>query len=230
MLKKIYLMAILVVFIPATVLAQVTYDARNRRLSVSSEGSTLREILLDVSQKAGIDVYINPVLNKEIFVDFKDQPLETAIKRIIRPLNHAFVYHGDSIRTIKIFERSESEATAKVLPGNQTLKSSSQPSANVGAGSNTPTLDELKASGMEIRRQNAISQGKLEKFEEKEADREKRRLEREQRRAERRAERKLMREKRRNIVEERKKIRESVAAGEEGNGEPVSVPENLRFH
>ncbi|MEC4676307.1 MAG: hypothetical protein VST72_05225 [Nitrospirota bacterium] len=228
MLKKIYLIAILVVFIPATALSQVTYDARNSRLSVSSEGSTLRELLLDVSQKADIDVYMNPDLNKKIFVDFKDQPLETAIKRIIRPLNHAFVYQGDSIRIIKIFERSESEATAKVLPGNQALKSSSQPSSSTGAGSNGPTLAELKARGLEMRRQNAISQGKLEKFDEKEADREKRRLEREKRRAERRAERKLMREKRRNTVKERKEIRERVASGEEGVEE--QVPEVLRNH
>ncbi len=226
MLRKIYLMAILVVFIPATVMAQVTYDAGNRRLSVSSEGSTLREILLDVSQKTGIDVYMKPALDKEIFIEFKDQPLETAIKRIIRPLNHAFVYHGDFIRTIKIFERSESEATVKVVPGNQTLKSSSTLPADVSAGRSTPAIKELKARGMEIRRQNAISQGKLEKFEEKEADREKRRLEREARRAERRAERKLMREKRRNMVEERKKIRESIAAGEEGAEK--QVPEILR--
>ncbi len=160
--------AILLIFIPVHVFSQATYDAKNKLLSVKSEGRPLKELLSEVSAKAGIDIYISPAVEKKVFADIESQPLEDAIKRMIKPLNNAFVYRGESIETVKVFEESEAEATLKITPGvvtpRVTRSKLTSPSFGQGLDKRMLTREELEAKARE-RRQIAESQGRIDEAE-----------------------------------------------------------------
>jgi hypothetical protein len=157
--------AILLIFMPVNVFSQATYDAESKLLSVKSEGRPLKELLSEVSAKTGIEVYISPAVDKKVFAEIESQPVEDAIKRMIKPLNNAFVYLGESIEAVKIFEKSEAEATLKITPGvvmpRVTRSKLTSPSFGQGLDKRMLTREELEAKARE-RRQTAESQGRID--------------------------------------------------------------------
>jgi hypothetical protein len=114
-LKSFCYTVILFILIPAHAFAQTTYYPGKKHLSVKSEGRLLSEILTEVSAKTGIDFYINPDVDKKIFINIESQPLEKAIKRMIKPLNNAIIFQGDTIVAVKIFVNSYAESTLKIV-------------------------------------------------------------------------------------------------------------------
>jgi hypothetical protein len=203
--KIVFLVVVFLLLIPVTVLCQVTYESKDKLLSVKSEGKLLTEVLSDVSAKTGIEVYMNPANDRKISVDIRRQPIEKALREVVKPLNNAFVYQGKSIKAVKIFEKSEGEATARVLPG--VTPSVSTPGSAAADLKTPPTRDDVLKRLQERRRQIAISQGRLKEFEAKEAAKEKRMKEREKRRSERFKEREKMRAERMAIMRARIKER-----------------------
>jgi len=205
MYKKILFLSILLILIPASAFSQIAYDSKQKLISVKSEGGLLSILLSEVSAKTGIDIYFNPSMDKKVFVNIKNQPVDEAIKKIIKPLNNAFVYQGKLIKTVKIFQKSESEATTKIRPSaSQSIATSTTPSAVRDLTQKAPpTRKELEAQAKERRRKISVSQGKLKEFEEKETIRDGKIAEREAKRVERRDEREKMRADR---EERRKKL------------------------
>jgi len=203
--KIVFLVVVFLLLIPVTVLCQVTYEPKGKLLSVKVEGKLLTEVLSDVSAKTGIEVYMNPANDRKISVDIRRQPIEKALRELVKPLNNAFVYQGKAIKAVKIFEKSEGEATAKVLPGVTPYRSA--PGSAASDLKTPPTRDDVFKRIQERRRQIAISQGRLKEFEAREAAREKHMKEREKRRLERFKEREKMRAERMAIMRARVKER-----------------------
>ncbi len=168
MRKHFCFLAIFLIFIPVNVLSQVTYDPEKKLLSVKSEKIPLSELLSEVSAKTGIDVYISPAVDKKVFADIESQPVENAIRRMIKPLNNAFVYQGESIEAVKIFEKSEAEATLRIAPSVTRSKLTS-PSLGQGLDKRMLPSDELQAKATQRRKQIAETQGREDELEEEKA-------------------------------------------------------------
>lgn len=204
--KKFLFLVVFFILIPLNVFSQVTYDSNKKLLSVKSEGSLLSEIFSEMSAKTGIDVYISPAADRKVFVDIKDEPVQDAIRMMVKPLNYSFIYQGTSIKTVKVFERFKTEATARIAPSGRSRTTTSSSAAqilkNLKEKKQPPTKQDLETLVRERKREVAISRGNLKELEAKEAEKEKRRKEREMKREERRMERERMREE-----------------GEEGTGE-----------
>jgi len=107
------LLAVLIL-LPIITAAQVVYHPDAGTISIQPEGRLLSAILSDISIETGVDIYINPDIDKPIFVKIERQPLETALKRLIRPLNNVLLFEGDTLTAIKIFKESNSESTIKL--------------------------------------------------------------------------------------------------------------------
>lgn len=116
MCKRFAFIAILFILVPLNVFSQVTYDAKNKLITVKSEGRPLGDILSEISTKVSVNFYISPAANKKVFVDIENQPLDTAIKMMIKPLNSAIIFEGDSIVEVKIFENSVAESSLRIIP------------------------------------------------------------------------------------------------------------------
>ncbi len=201
--KFILVLAILLILLPMTALSQIAYDSKQKLLSVKSEGGLLSALLSEVSAKTGIEVYYNPSFDKKVFVNIKNQPVDEVIKAMIKPLNNAFIYEGKSIKAVKIFQKTESEASTKIKPSMSQSIATSPSAAKDLSRKEAPTRKELESSARERRRKQAESQGTLKEFEEKEAQRDKSRKSREMKREERRQEREKMKMER---EEKRKKM------------------------
>jgi hypothetical protein len=130
MMKNIFLTIVLLSFIPSFTFSQAIYDVESRLLSVESGGRLLSEILAEISQETGIEIFINPNVDKKVFAIIQRQQLESAIKRMIKPLNNILIYEGDSIVAVKIFETSYTEATLKIAPIRETIDIPPSPAEN----------------------------------------------------------------------------------------------------
>ena len=178
--------ACLLLIISSTALAQVSYDSGKGLLSVKSDGRLLSAILSEISAAARVNIYMSPASDKKVYVEIEKSPLDIALRRLVRPLNYAFVYSGSKVKDIKVFERSEAEATARIEP-------LAPGRVSGGAVTTKPlTREEAEAAALERRRKIAESQGRLAEFERQEAERAKRS------------------EKIRNIKEQREKERERL--------------------
>lgn len=167
MRKLLCFMAILLICIPASVFSETTYDAKNKLLSVKAEGRPLKKLLSEVSAKTGIDVYVSPAIDKKVFAEIVSEPVEVAIKRMIKPLNNAIIYEGESIKAVKIFEKSEAEATLQIAPG-ITRSVPSSPSYGQGLDKRMLSREELEARARERSKKRAQSQSRIEGDEEEE--------------------------------------------------------------
>lgn len=196
MCRHFCFMAILLIIMPVNVFSQTTYDAESKLLSVKSEGSPLNELLSEVSAKTGIEVYISPAVDKKVFAEIESEPVEVAIKRMIKPLNNAFIYEGESIKAVKIFEKSESEATLQIAPGVTRSKLTS-PSLGQGLDKRMLPREELEARARERRKEIAESQGRIE-----DAEKEKTKEERGSGRGKRRKIGKKKKEEKRELIRE----------------------------
>lgn len=170
MRKCFWFIASLLILIPVDVFCQATYDPKMKLLSIKPEGRLLSEILSEVSAKTGIDIYINPALDKKVFVNIESQPIEKAIKRMIKPLNinNAIIFQGNSIIAVKIFEKSGAEATIKIIPS-VTYSETTSPPIGQGSDKKIQTTSDFE-NMMERKKTTGIAEspGQTEASEERE--------------------------------------------------------------
>ncbi len=112
------------VLIPAIALSQVIYDPNTALVSISPNGRLLSEILTDIAVETGLDIYINPDVDKQVYVDIHQQSLEVSLKKLIRPLNNVMIFQGKKLTAIKIFRDSDAESTLRLTaaPSNRPSK------------------------------------------------------------------------------------------------------------
>lgn len=74
--------------------AHVDYDTATGKLTVKAENAELAEALALVSQKTGVWIRIAPSIEKSITIELTNTPLENALRRLAKGLNHAMFYES----------------------------------------------------------------------------------------------------------------------------------------
>ncbi len=97
--------------------AQVVYDKTSGRLSATYHGAPLRDVLAEISRKTGIAVYIDPAVDKVVFIEKKRRPVDEVLQDIVTPLNSMFIYRGDVVTAVKIYEQTPADAMQRIGAG-----------------------------------------------------------------------------------------------------------------
>ncbi len=71
---------------------QVSYDAGNDRLTVQVEQVSLKAVLSRIALLSGIEVLMDPRVERQVSTVIEGQALEYGIKRLVRGLNSVFLY------------------------------------------------------------------------------------------------------------------------------------------
>ena len=74
--------------------AHVDYDPSTEKLTVKAENVELAEALALVSNKTGVWIRIAPSIAKSITIELTNTPLENALRRLTRGLNHVMFYES----------------------------------------------------------------------------------------------------------------------------------------
>jgi hypothetical protein len=95
---KIVLIALIFVSVPLHTwgagMAHVDYDPSTGKLTVKAENAELADALALVSNKTGVWIQIAPSIEKSITIELTDTPLENALRRLAKGLNHAMFYES----------------------------------------------------------------------------------------------------------------------------------------
>ncbi len=178
-MKRTTLMALILSAATASsVSAQVSYDKTSGRMSATYQGAPLRDVLAEVSRRTGIAVYIDPAVDKVVFIEKKRRPVDEVLKEIVTPLNSMFIYRGDAVTAVKIYEQTPADAMQRIGAGT-TPKPAAEPVQRTAPPVATP----------EVRRGNqtdpiaAMREERIRKTEERRAERKRMRREMIDRRA-----------------------------------------------
>lgn len=74
--------------------AHVDYDPTTGKLTVKAENAELAEALALVSNKTGVWIKIPPSIAKSITIELTNMPLENALRRLAKGLNHVMFYES----------------------------------------------------------------------------------------------------------------------------------------
>lgn len=74
--------------------AHVDYDPNTGKLTVKAENAELAEALALVSNKTGVWIKIPPSIAKSITIELTNMPLENALRRLAKGLNHVMFYES----------------------------------------------------------------------------------------------------------------------------------------
>lgn len=78
---------------PETVVRQpVRYDSETDRLTVDARSESLTSVLTRISRQSGVEILVDPAVERLVTVSIKDQPLEKVIGQLTRGLNTVMVY------------------------------------------------------------------------------------------------------------------------------------------
>jgi hypothetical protein len=75
----------------------VSYDRQTGLLTVEADRTPLTQILAQIATQSGVEIMVDPSIEKEISISLPEQPLEKALRKIARGLSYAMYYDvGDS--------------------------------------------------------------------------------------------------------------------------------------
>lgn len=88
-------------------------------LSVSVEQVDIKRILLKLARESGIPVIFSKKLNRKVSAELSDAPLNEALPKLLKGINHAIVYsdnleEGSVISKIFVFEKSKRTFSSRV--------------------------------------------------------------------------------------------------------------------
>lgn len=72
--------------------AMVRYDAESQRISIAAEDAPLGSVLREISQATGIEILVDPAIDTRVDVTVKAQPIENAMKIMLRNGNYVLKY------------------------------------------------------------------------------------------------------------------------------------------
>ena len=98
--------------------AEVSYDSREKTLSVKAEGQAFAELLNEIKEKTGINVEIAEGINGNVYQEFYNLSLESGLKRLLKAKSYSFIYNGNSIKRINVFSSGTPSSTtsASTIP------------------------------------------------------------------------------------------------------------------
>ena len=90
-------------------------------LTLEAKGATMAEVLETIARTAGIDVYVArgfQVAGEKLTTQIADEPLEEAIRRILRGYSYAAIYikEGDDFRIAALKIYPEGQQAGEVVP------------------------------------------------------------------------------------------------------------------
>lgn len=71
---------------------EVRYDRERDRLSVQAEQVSLTQVLGRIAAQTGVEILMDPSIEKTVSMSLKGQPLEKALKQIARGLSYVMLY------------------------------------------------------------------------------------------------------------------------------------------
>ncbi|MBF0438030.1 MAG: hypothetical protein HQL93_02805 [Magnetococcales bacterium] len=176
-MKQFFMVLLMVcgVLVPLSIGAAVTSGsgevAYNKgKLSVSFHSTPIRKALEQVAAKAGIQFLMDPEIKATVSIQFKDLPLETALRRLLNHQSHAVVhspakdgsFYVSQVKVFKkgsltysSFERIGADAVT-VDKGKESSPSPESPSVSSGKNADkheTAKTDTQKMSGDDGMRQ-----------------------------------------------------------------------------
>jgi type II secretory pathway component GspD/PulD (secretin) len=105
--SKLMLIAILIALcVPPMICAEnipglnVSYDTKNDRLTVDAKSVPLTQILAQISEQSGVEILVDPSVEKELSIYLPAQPLKKALKQLARGLNYAMYYNDEDSRLV----------------------------------------------------------------------------------------------------------------------------------
>ena len=89
---------------------QLSYE--DHLLSIKAQDADIKTILLKISHETGVFVRFPKNIDKQVSIELVDTPLATALKKLLRGLNHAIIYsflkknQNAQVAKVYVFEKS----------------------------------------------------------------------------------------------------------------------------
>lgn len=108
------------------------------KLSVNVSGSPLFEVLTEIGAETGMEVKVDPEVNKNVTVAFENVSMDRGIARLIHPLDFVIKWkriteeerQSDVITSVEIFKKGEREKARQVLSPSQPAAAAGRPSGS----------------------------------------------------------------------------------------------------
>ena len=158
--------------------AQVSYDRKSGRLSATFAGAPLRDVLTEVSARTGVIIYIDPAVDKVVFIERKDLRVDEMLDEIIAPLNRMFIYKGDAVTAVRIYEQSPADAMQKLAAGRAATEPAPSPGKHGAPAGGTAHAQAPGTRGVAeavADREAAKQEERAKRLEEQKAEREEQR-------------------------------------------------------
>ena len=173
----------------------VRYDAVSDRIAIQAQATSLTGLLAQISRQSGVEILIDPAVERPVTMDIKDQPLEQALEALTRGLNTVLVH---DVRTLPGKGEQNVLVMVKLLPKGQTntalLMPVLSPEAEAMLGAELRNAQDARQGKLVNERRMArlekLSPEKRDKLEKIEAKKLQKEFERKAARAEDRAARK----------------------------------------
>ena len=75
---------------------KVIYNPETDLISIHAKESPLKDVLNRVALQTGIEVKLDSEANHKVSIDIEKQPLEKALKQLVQPASHVFIYDDAS--------------------------------------------------------------------------------------------------------------------------------------
>ena len=170
MIRSILAAILLLLGAVLPVSAQVAYDRKARLLSATYDGVPLRDVLAEISRRTGITVYIDPTVEKNVYIERTKAPVDEVLNEIVKPLNNMLIYKGNEVVAVRIYDQSPADAMQKIDPRGVPT---SAPSSVTAPSAPAAVRQEPPAASQERQEwRQKIRNEHPEKFEERKAERE----------------------------------------------------------
>ncbi len=184
MRARTVLAVMLLVLAAASASGQVVYDRQHGRMSATYHGTPLREVLTEIGKKTGIAVYIDPAVDKSVFIETKNRPVDQVLNEIVAPLNCMLVYRGDAVTEIRIYEQTPADAMQRLGSGAQPRPAADTAQRPGTAAPPGPAVNAVQAPpGAQSDRISELREERIRKMQERKAEQDKFRKEMIERRA-----------------------------------------------
>jgi hypothetical protein len=155
-LLKIILVALIFASAPPYALgagtAHVDYDTSTGKLTVKAENAELAETLALVSNKTGVWIRIAPSIAKSITIELTDTPLENALRRLAKGLNHAMFYESSQDGSHRLMGMN-------ILSGGGAFGAGARSSGRSVTRTYTGNTGSISSKGYSLGSDYSISQG-----------------------------------------------------------------------
>jgi type II secretory pathway component GspD/PulD (secretin) len=135
-----FILVLIAIFLPLH-----SGDAAGKVFSMKIQDEPLGDVLDELSRKSGDKIVCEEAwVDLPITVRFVDLPLEKAIKKILKNINHVVIYGPDSVQ-IKIYGEAAPDTSGSRSRGSTAYPSFGKTKKSINRTSSTASSDEIPA-------------------------------------------------------------------------------------